>query len=280
MRSQNLRKGSQQGVALAVVVWFVAGMSLLVLGIVTHSQVDSRMTQLHLAKAKVTAAGDGAIKLMMVDTIIGSGDDENAFARSYRFGGHDVRVFLTPTSGLINVEKASVEMLAALFIVAGRLNQEEALDLANTIVFFRDRPLIAGGIELNSLEDLVRIPGSSRTLVDSIRDLVVLGNSAEGGMSWSQAPDGVLAVLAQVNPSRAESVLARREDAIGSNPARAARQSGQGGFSGTLRADAMVQYGDEVWLRRRWITMKKSADSKLPWHYTRTEAPRVLIEDS
>ena len=41
----------QKGVALAIVVWFIAGMSLLVAGIVSHARVDTQMAQLHIAKA-------------------------------------------------------------------------------------------------------------------------------------------------------------------------------------------------------------------------------------
>ena len=55
----------QRGVALALVVWFIAGMSLMVGGIVSFARVDTRMTQVHLARAKTIAAGDGAIMLAM-----------------------------------------------------------------------------------------------------------------------------------------------------------------------------------------------------------------------
>ena len=42
----------QSGVALAIVVWFLAAMSLLVSGIVFQAKVDTRMAQLHVARAK------------------------------------------------------------------------------------------------------------------------------------------------------------------------------------------------------------------------------------
>ena len=60
-------RSRQQGVALAIVVWFIAGMSLLVAGIVAQARVDTQMAQVHVARAKAVAAGDGAIQLMMVD---------------------------------------------------------------------------------------------------------------------------------------------------------------------------------------------------------------------
>ena len=55
----------QRGIALAIVVWFIAGMSILVAGIVAQASVDTRMAQVHVARAKTAAAGDGAIMLMM-----------------------------------------------------------------------------------------------------------------------------------------------------------------------------------------------------------------------
>ena len=58
-------KAKQQGVALAIVVWFIAGMSLLVASIVSQATVDTRLAQLHVAKAEAAAAGDGAIQLML-----------------------------------------------------------------------------------------------------------------------------------------------------------------------------------------------------------------------
>ena len=62
----------ERGVALAIVVWFIAGMSLLVAGIVSHARVDTQMAQLHVARAKAAAAGDGAIQLMMADLVTGA----------------------------------------------------------------------------------------------------------------------------------------------------------------------------------------------------------------
>ena len=53
--------GRQRGVALGIVVWFIAGMALLVSGIVSEARVDTRMAQLHYFRAQAAAAADGAI---------------------------------------------------------------------------------------------------------------------------------------------------------------------------------------------------------------------------
>ena len=63
----------QQGVAIAMVAWFLAAMSLLVVGIVSEAQNDVRMAQLHSSKARAIAAGDGAIQLMLANSLTQQG---------------------------------------------------------------------------------------------------------------------------------------------------------------------------------------------------------------
>ena len=72
---------SQRGVALAVVVWFIAGMSLLVAGIVSQARVDIQLAQLHLFRAQAEAAGDGAIHLLMAELQEGRGADASGHGR-------------------------------------------------------------------------------------------------------------------------------------------------------------------------------------------------------
>ncbi|MEM6579963.1 MAG: hypothetical protein AAF699_01750 [Pseudomonadota bacterium] len=279
MRVCSHKLNNQEGVALAIVVWFIAGMSLLVAGIVAHARVDNKLTQLHMAEAKTVAAGDGAIQLMMVDSMMAE-VMQATMARSYRLGGQEVAVVLTPTSGLINLNSAPVPLLAALFLFTGELNEEASLQLAENIVAARRTGPFNRGVKLMALEDVLRIPGTSRSLLDAIRDLVVIGESSRGGIDWSKAPDEVLEVLAKADPARAESVRSRRAEAGGSNSLRPAASANPGANAGTLsgayRADAIVRHGDQVWLRRRWLSIESSPASALPWHFTRTESPRVV----
>jgi type II secretory pathway component PulK len=257
----------QQGVALAIVVWFIAGMSLLVAGIVAQARVDTQMAQVHVARAKAAAAGDGAIQLMMVD-LMTSRREAGAFpAGLYRLGEIEVSVSLLPAAGLIDINQAQPEVLFALFLLAGRLPQEQARLLAESVVESR-----TAGRRFDAVEDLLRVPGASRTLLDSVRDFIVVGESGQGGMSWSLAPDEILDVLAVANPAQADAVRARR-----SSPGAGGQTISR---SSAYRADAIVRYGDKTWLRRRWISIETSSSTALPWRYTRTEPPRVLMEDS
>ena len=267
----------QRGVALAIVLWFIAGMSLLVAGIVAQARVDTHMAQLHVARAKAVAAGDGAIQLMMVDLVNAKGEAGAMPVGNYRLGDIDVSVVMVPASGLIDLNSAPAEVLSALFLLAAGLGEEEARLLAQGVVEARSAGPGQGGIKFDAIEDLLRVPGTSRALLDSVRDFIVVSESGQGGTDWSQAPEELLQVLARANPALADSVRSRRGSAAASYPRPA---GGAGAMASAYRADAIVRYGDKTWLRRRWVAIGTDTSTELPWHMTRTEPPRVLAKNN
>lgn len=271
-----MSRSRQKGVALAIVVWFIAGMSLLVAGIVAQARQDTHMAQVHVARAKAVAAGDGAIQLMMVDLMSAERGSEPATRGRYRVGEVEVDVALVPAAGLVDINKASFEVLAALFLFAGSLAQDEALQLADSVVQTRSAGR-AGGVQFNAIEDLLRAPGVSRALLDSVRDFIVVGESGQGVINWSLAPEELLEVLAIANPAQADKIRARR-GATGTGARRSARGPAAS-RTDAYRADAYVRYGDKTWLRRRWISVGTNSSSALPWRVTRTEPARVMMDN-
>jgi type II secretory pathway component PulK len=284
MSGRAVAQAKQRGVALAIVVWFIAGMSLLVAGIVSHARVDTQMAQLHVARAKAAAAGDGAIQLMMADLATGKGPQPAAQglpARVYRLGELEVAVNLVPATGLIDVNGASAKILAALFIIAGGLEEAEAQTVADNVVKWRSSSAGSSGrsrkaSRFAAMEDLLRVDGVSRTLLDAVRDYIVAGAPSQRGTNWSLAPEMVLAVMQQADPQQAQAAVQRRGRLLQS-----ATESGAGSRSpvtgDSYRLDAVVRYGDKAWLRRRWVDRRMSASSSLlPWRMVRTEAPRVI----
>lgn len=272
---------SQRGVALAIVVWFIAGMSLLVAGIVSVASVDTRMTQLHVARAKVSAAGDGAVQLLLADLVSGrlpgrshTGPEHT----QYRLGDIEVAVNLVPTAGLIDLNSATPELLAALFTLAGGVDRVEAESLADNVVDWRRPASVPGGdsrvsSRFREVEDLLRVEGIGRTLLDGVREYVVAGNAARGGMDWSRAPPAVFAVLQEAD-ERKYAAVARRRARLANAVTNSPTGKNPGG-SGAYRADAVVRYGDRTWLRRHWVVLESTGNSLLPWRILRTEAARV-----
>ena len=271
----------QQGVALAIVVWFIAGMSLLVAGIVASANVDTKTTQIYLARAKAVAAGDGAINLAMIERRSGferaAGGPLVSESRQ-RLGDVEVLVKIIPAAGFIDVNNAPAEMLQGLFHFAGGMEPGDAQMVAASVVKWRSQAADGKSARRTrrdrgrfySLEDMLRVDGVTRTLLDSIRDYAVAGSWINGSMDWSASPESMLDILAALNPAQADAMSRRRGSMASAGPVGRMR----GG--GVYRADALVAYGGRTWLRRRWLKMESVRGSTLPWHAVRTEAPRVV----
>ncbi|EEB77315.1 hypothetical protein GPB2148_2825 [marine gamma proteobacterium HTCC2148] len=276
--------GQQRGVALALVIWFVAGMSLLVAGIVASAQVDTKVTQIHLAKAKAVAAGDGAIQLAMIQRRSGyasAGQGPQVSETIHQLGEVDVVVRLYPASGFIDVSSAPKEVLAVLFSVAGGLDPGEAQYVAESVVKWRSgkgqtnrKSRRTGPVnKFHSLEDMLRVEGVSRSLLDGIRDYAKAGSWASSSTDWSASPAAMMSVLKSLDPAKAEQAGKRRAASARGDSSGSSERGG--GNSGVFRADAYVQYGGRTWLRRRWLSADRGQYG-LPWRAVRTEAPRVV----
>lgn len=252
----------QRGIALAIVVWFIAGMSILVAGIVAQASVDVRMAQVHVARAKAAAAGDGAIMLMMADRQATQREApaENGWHRAaYRMGALNVEVELVPVSQLINVNSADAQLLTLLFTEIAALDAGEAQSLAGSVVQWRQEMRVQQR-KMEAPEDMMAA-GVPRTVLDAVRDYIVAGAIASRSTQWGNMHPALQNIARSYRPGQAN------------------QSSGQaGGASSGYRADAVVRYGDSSWLRRRWISNASSPHSKLPWRSLRTETPRVVAQ--
>lgn len=254
-------RSRQRGVALAIVVWFIAAMGLLVAGMVYQAKLGTRAAQMHLAQAKVAAAGDGAIQLGLAN-LVSREEAENG--QRFRLGDLDAVVYLTPTVGLIDLNRAPRELLGNLFSAVGIPPGETAI-LADNVVQWRSPSLAGPGRRIDSIESLLEIEGFDRVRIDAMRDLVSSGVSGTGFFSPKHAPEAV------------RKIIAMRESAA-DNQSNAASRGGRAApqRADAYRVDAVIEYGGRRWLRRRWVRMGSSTHSELPWQFTRTEAPRVL----
>ena len=252
------------GVALAIVLWFVAGMSLLIAGIVADARIDTKMAQLHFAKAKATTVGDGAIRLSLALYNEASANEFENFSsdNEYRIGDTMVVVRMVPALGLINLNSAPQWLLAALFAQVAHIEAENADKLASNVTEWR-----SGGAgrrvgydrRFRSAEDILRVPGISRKIFDAVRDYIVAGE-AGAQIDWSQVPED-LVPLAKFSGFR--------------DTVRPENTSTRRGAARNYRVDALVQIGGATWLRRRWINFVARRDSPLPWRVERTEPARV-----
>ena len=280
-----MTKRSQQGVALAIVVWFLAAMSLLVAGIVFQSRADTRMAQTHMAKAKAVAAGDGAIELMLAalkSSQLKSFRGRGVPALEFQVGEQVVAVVLVPTSGLIELNGASRELLSKLFSSSGVVEKADAQHLADNVVKWRSKlqPGTRRVAKFHSIEDILQVEGIGRTLFEGIRDSVVVGKASRPGVDWQSAPPSVLGILAGENASMVSSMVEERGGGLVPSktlPRGLDPRFQSAGSGGNYRVDAIVTVGDKKWLRRRWVTLGSAGKSLLPWRFTGTESARAIV---
>ncbi len=278
-------RGRERGVALAIVVWFIAGMSLLVAGMVSQSRLDTRMAQLHMARAKVVAAGDGAIALMLAERLLVPRPGlaaANLMQDDYQIGDMSVSVTLSPEAALVNINGASHKTFSVLFESLAGLPPGRANLLADNVIKWRNGSGRANNRKriaryFKSAEDLLRVDGVNRAVFDAIRDYIVVKNNSGSVTDWTQAPEALLAVLEQVQPGEMQRVLQQRETRP--VPDMDSSADTERALSSAFRADALVRYGDQYWLRRRWVSLGGAATgSQLPWRFKRTEPPRVYAQ--
>lgn len=275
----------QRGVALALVVSFIAGLSLLVAGLVLTAKTDTRLARVHLARAQVTALGDGAINLLLGDVIDGRLSPPQTQAQSqtqaqaqaalpqarYVLGGVAVSVLALPESLLLDLSSASAAQFAALAEFTGLLSLESGQLVARAVVHYRDGEPNDGepnrAQRLNSLEDILNVDGVNRVTLEALRDYVTVSRGAQAARA--DVPDArVFTQLRQCSPE----ARAVREDMLAPTfepPA----------VSGAFRVDALIRQDRDVWLRRRWVRLGGGRDG-LPWTVTRTEPVRMVPRPS
>ena len=254
--------------ALAIVVWFIAGMSLLVAGIVAQARVDTQLAQIHADRARVIASGDGAIRLavgVLEARESNRGGRQNLQRQRFRIGEYMVDVQLYPSEGFINLNEVKLPVLRKLFELTAGVPAGDASSLAQSVVQWRKtRSRPRGPLNrFDAPEDLLRVPGIDRTTLDAVRDYIVAGAAASSSTSVISAPPEVRRVLQAAG--------------IAAPPARGgASEVGDTNLSGgAIRADAIIAAGGRTWLRRQWLTPGGSERSILPWSPVRVEPPRV-----
>ncbi len=266
-----VKSTKQTGVALAVVVWFVAGMSLIVAGIVSASRSDVRLGQLHASKAQVTAVGDGAINLLLADMLEGQFVGQAGITLptgAYRLGTTNARVVAMPADWLVDLNAAPYPVLARAFWLSGAAEPERAEVLARAVVQWRrSRSSSSAATRLKSTEDLLGVNGVDRATLDSVRDFVSEPSTARGLAKVGRRSQLALQAAANFSPSNR---VATSDGSAGVPPG-----LGFNGRSGAFRVDAIVEAGGRSWLRRRWVDTASASDG-MPWRIVRTEPARVV----
>ncbi|MEQ9465301.1 MAG: type II secretion system protein GspK [Haliea sp.] len=273
--------------ALAFLLWMLAGLSLLVAGVVSLSLSDVRSTGLQLDQARAEAAAAGAAHLALRDMLniqAENGFNSGAvFTRQYRLGEAAVTVRALPIAGFVGLNQAPEGLLQALFQYAGGLAAGDAEGLARRVLerrggalqldaFPGDRVASESPAPFMVVEDLLRVPGMTRSVYDRVR-LAVHADPAGGpGVDPLAAQAAVLQALAHGDPALVDFVLDRRQDDSPGDlvlPAGFDQEFMVSGGGGVYCLEIDVRITEDRLLQQRiWVDMGGRTGGA-PWRFTR-----------
>ena len=143
--------GKQTGFAIALLLWMIAGMSLMVAAVIHFAQSDIGMAELRLNEARAQAVGRGAVLLALrekamkgfaettAEDVFESPDQpERNAAIEYVFaGGMTARVSIKPANAFVSLNDAAEAELTKLFAEVGGANEGEAAIMAQAVIDYR-----------------------------------------------------------------------------------------------------------------------------------------------
>lgn len=289
----------QQGVALAMLLWFLAGMTILVAGIVAQSKTDIKLVQLQLQQLQAESAGDGASLLLLREMLLlkeqGEFTGRGIIEQSYSLGEHEVAIRAVPVTGLIDLNRATASLLSALFSYGAELDVQQADELATNVLIWRGEEELGGILEDQDndllsrhgqfivIEDLLQVEGINRNIFDRVARLVTVSQQGHDGIDILSAPEDVLLVLAEGSDSQVANIVTQRAE----NP----YQDTGFGFSvneehissrtlPVFRLDAKIRFNDgKTYRRTRWVTIGVEGVNGLPWRFFRTEPVVAINKD-
>ncbi len=273
----------QAGVALVMLLWFIAAMSLLVTGLMGEAKLDIRLSQLYLRQAQAEALGDGAAQRAMQAMLekISSGEPVPAvFEWRDERNGVDIRVRMRSVSGYVELNSAPEELLIELFQQLGELEPQDAALLANTVVRWRGvKPELEapepgyryGWFE--APEDLLLVEGVTRQLYGKIKAALSVTKNWQTGVDLMSAPPEVLKMLAEGDDalvSHWQQAQLEPEPGVVQQPVKVGLISSSS--KPIYRIEANVRFADGVAFQRvRWAEYGQQGLDRLPWRFFRTE---------
>ncbi len=289
----------QKGVALAMMLWFIAALALLVAGMVSLARTDVRQVQLQLQQAQAAAAGDGASLLAMRDLLLleeeGEFKGRGILDHRYTVGGLSVRIKALPSTGLVNLSRASPELLASVFELGAGLSEEQGQEIAKNIIVWRGpKPAEENETATNyenagktgprygqfeTVEDLMQVLGVNRDIYERIENLLVASALGQVGIDPLSASSDVLAIVTGDADIAKEMITAREETPFKDNgiateiPEEYVTQA----VNALFRLDADVTMEDgKIYRRRRWVQRGGRGLDPLPWNILRSEPIKAI----
>lgn len=288
-----------QGAALVLVLWVVAGLSLVVLAGAHSMSSYARLASIELERLRSEAVLDSAISIF-AQSLKGQPEVGKAHQTfELTLGETLVQVDVTPSKGLVDVNIASEDLLQAVLREIGGLSPGDATVMASRIKDWidpDDQPSGVGGAEapqyraekwpsmprnagLEDGSELLAVLGMTSDVYEKLRPF--LGLNGQPQLDISSAPDELIDRLtgrqglgAQIRHSAPE-----QKEAIISPYTSMPYFSNR-----STQADRMVRItatlksvGGLTWQRLVWIDRNERPDTLTSWTTLLVEPTRRLV---
>lgn len=206
-----------RGMALLMVLWIVAALGIAVASVAYMVRGELRQTSALRSLAVDRAAARAAMTLFLRDLHAGGQRRVDRPAHHvYGIDGIEVDVFVFPLNGLLDINRASVALLAALLQYAGEVAPDVAQNLAVTMVERRSTRTSQGATaQFDAVEDLLEVPGIDYELYARLAPLVTANAGGSNQVNPYAAPRALLTVLAAGNQAQAITFLSSKESGGG-----------------------------------------------------------------
>lgn len=187
------RMKRHQGMALVLVLWIVAALSIFATSLGKVVRQEASVVGVTRDMAAGRARGEAAIYQVLQQIALKPQEFSERRVEQVPWGGQIIEVEILPWSGLVNINAASPELLGSLFTRMG-LGQGSAL--AQALVEFRQAGKgVVNSVAWEAPEDLLQIPGVTYGIYAQIRPFIVADTDGRTGINPKAAPAALLAAL-------------------------------------------------------------------------------------
>lgn len=272
-KKQDLR---QQGIALIAVLWVVAALGIMVVGMIHVVKGETRFAAQLQRTTLDGGIADAAIRLALQQTLLNNKKEFKTIeTTTVQVFDRTVQVDFIPLNGLINLNQAPIALLADAFQYAAGLPKEQATALAQAIDQERQKRNAKGEVaKMHSTEDLLRIPGIDYDLAAQVMPLFTTDLEDTQRVNPLAAPLAVLNVLAQGNAGLAQQVFqTRTERGDTTDTTQLNGNHLQISSTGQIAARATLSSGDNMAVVRVWRLALSGDSHGLPWRVLGQDAP-------
>lgn len=214
---------SEQGIALVLVLWVVALLTIIAVALTTSQRTESTLAANQVETVRFRALAEAGINYAVLNLLAdppiveseGVSDDfwvPDGSPRSWTFAGETLQIAIVNETSLIDINSAGKDLLSALLIAAGIPEGEEA-PLVDAVLDWRDEddlhllngaedsdyaaaglPYGAKDGPFDSVEELRQVLGFDRDLYRTLAPALTV-DAGTGSVERELAPALVLAAL-------------------------------------------------------------------------------------